>query len=65
MLLLVDGCGIVCCNDMVMCLIYGLNYIVDGDDIMIVQGEGVVCDGYKMVCGVVLVVSWMVGSDGN
>lgn len=36
MLLLVDGCGIVCCNDMVMCLIYGLNYIVDGDDIMIV-----------------------------
>ncbi|ODN64261.1 hypothetical protein BA763_20080 [Burkholderia cenocepacia] len=59
------GRGIARRNDTVTCPIHGPNYIVDGDDTMIVQGEGVARDGYKTACGAVLVASRTAGSDGN
>ncbi|MGU7779700.1 PAAR domain-containing protein [Burkholderia sp. PU8-34] len=61
----VDGRGIARRNDKVTCPIHGPNRIVDGDDTMIVQGEGVARDGYKTACGATLIASTTTGSDGT
>lgn len=55
----VMGWLVVWFGDMCICLIVGYQvcFIVEGDLQVIVDGKLVVFDGYKMLCGVMLILS--------
>lgn len=53
----IHGKGIARRNDRVSCPIHGPNHIVEGDDTMIINNEGVARDGYRTACGAVLIAS--------
>lgn len=52
-----SGKGIARRNDKVSCPIHGANHIADGDDTVVIEGEGAARDGHKTACGATLIAS--------